>query len=83
MYIVVGYDLQTQRRKVYAELTDPARAYELAHELDAATHLGRDDEGTDKLEHPCRIAIEDENGNDVWQECSQARCPSAENSLFQ
>ena len=83
MYIVVGYDLLTQRRIVYAELTDPTRAYELAHELDAATNLGRDDDRTDTLEHSCRIAIEDEDGNDVWRECCEARCPSVSTSLFQ
>lgn len=81
MYVVVGYDLTTGRRKVYEELEDPARAYELATELDAATSLGRDEDDTDKTEHPCRIAIEDEDGNDVWSECCNARCPAV--GLFQ
>lgn len=77
MYLVVGYDLKTQCKIVYAEVTDPAKAYELAHELDAACNLGRDDEDppTDKTEHPMRIAVEDEEGNSCWQECSEARCP--------
>lgn len=77
MYLVVGYDLKTHRRIVYAEVINSAEAYELAHEFDAANKLGRDNEETDKLEHPCSITIEDELGNDVWQECARARCPSA------
>lgn len=81
LYCVVGYDLQTQRKVTYAEVTDPAKAYELAHELDAAYNLGRDNEDTDKLESPCRIAIEDLSGNDMWQECAKARCSI--NGLFQ
>lgn len=84
MYKIVGYDLLTGRKTEYAEVTDPAKAYELAHELDAACSLGRDSEDppTDKTEHPVRIAIEDEEGNNVWHECGEARCPVAP-GLFQ
>jgi len=75
MYIVMGHDLITGHKTVYAELTDPAKAYELAHELDAATNLGRDDdEETNKTDNPMMITIEDENGNNVWKECCNARC---------
>jgi len=43
MYFIVKYDLVTGRRSVMAEITDPKKAYDLAHELDAAVHFGRDD----------------------------------------
>lgn len=82
MYLVKKYDQVTRRTEVLAEIDDPAKAYELAHELDAACKFGRDDEKTDKCGNPCTITIEDEDGNDVWQECSEARCPVAK-GLFQ
>ncbi|KKK69812.1 hypothetical protein LCGC14_2930270 [marine sediment metagenome] len=81
MYLIKKFDQVTRRTEVLAEITDPARAYEIAHELDAACNLGRDDDDTDKG-NPCIITIEDEDGNDVWQECSLARCPVAK-GLFQ
>lgn len=81
MYLVKKFDQVTRLTEVLAELTDPARAYELAHELGAAYNLGRDDEEIDKG-NPCIITIEDEDGNDVWQECCEARCPTAK-GLFQ
>jgi hypothetical protein len=80
MYLVKKFDLITRRTEVLAELTDPARAYELAHELDAACNLGRDDEETDKG-NPCTITIEDEDGNNMWRECCDARCPAV--GMFQ
>ncbi len=75
-YYVVGYDMITGRRKVYAETTDPADAFQTATELDAVSKVG-DEEDLVKYGHPQDITIEDQNGNDVWQECSRARCPSA------
>ena len=82
LYLVVKYDHVTGRREVMAEITDAAKAYDLAHELDAAAHFGRDEIFKyDKSPHPCSITIEDEDGNDVWQECMRARCPST--GMFQ
>jgi len=81
MYLIKKYDQVTRRIEVLAEITNAAKAYELAHELDAACNFGRDDDDTDKG-NPCIITIEDENGSDVWQECCKARCPVAK-GLFQ
>jgi len=78
MYIIVKYDLLTKRREVLTETISPKQAYELAHELDAAARFGRDEIGLEfnKDANPCTVVIEDEYGNDVWQECAKARCPS-------
>ncbi|KKM72557.1 hypothetical protein LCGC14_1419340 [marine sediment metagenome] len=80
VYLVKKYDLTTGREEILAEVTDPAQAYDLAHEFDCAVHLGVDGEGRQEL-HPCDIRVEDKDGNDMWQECLKARCPSA--GLFQ
>lgn len=75
MYFIVGYNLIDGCKEVCAETSDPAQAYELAHEWD--DYLREDKE---KLRI---IGIEDEDGNNVWNKCCLARCPSVSGSLFQ
>lgn len=76
MYLIVGYNVLTNEREVYADTNDANRAFDLAHELDCAYNIGRDEEGTDKKDYPVYITIEDEQGQDMWQECSRIRCPN-------
>ncbi len=76
VYYVKRYNVVTQRTETIAEVTDPAKAYDLAIELDCASKFGKEEDGSDRYGHACVIAIEDEDGNSRWQECSEARCPS-------
>ena len=76
MYIVVGYNVLTGKREIYQETKDARVAYDVAHELDCAYNLGRDESDTSKKDYRVHVAIENEYGRDMWQECSYVRTPS-------
>lgn len=76
-YFIVLYDLVTKTKVTLADTTNAAKAYELAHEFDAATRFGRDDDESGKWPNACLVGIEDSAGKSKWRECCEARCPSA------
>jgi NADH:ubiquinone oxidoreductase subunit len=77
MYYIVQYVPSTKVTVTCAETSNPAEAYEMAHSWDAWLHFGRD-EGSEvlPLDATSFVGIVDENGNDCWRECCEARCPS-------
>jgi hypothetical protein len=73
MYLIVKYNGLTGERKVLEQTEIAAQAYELAVAFDAKFKVGFDD---DEVGEPnVNVAIENENGEDKWQECSTAACP--------
>jgi hypothetical protein len=81
MYSIVQHMCSSGIDVTLYETSDPAEAYEMANAWDAHVHLG-ESEDSKVLEHDKNslVFILDEDGNDCWHECCEARCPSV--SLF-
>jgi hypothetical protein len=75
-YLIVKYDIFNKTKEISDWTTDPCKAYEWAHELDAFINIGLDDNESNGNKNPCIITIEDEDGNSAWHECARIRCPS-------
>ena len=76
MFYVKKFDLSDESLTTLAETEDAARAYEMAHEYDAALHFGRDEDSEPESATPCLVLVHDQNGKNAWAECAQARCPA-------
>jgi hypothetical protein len=64
-YFVKVFNLQTGKEVDCSDpISDPGIALEHAHVLHSKCGLGES------------VTIEDEDGNDKWEECTKIRCPS-------
>jgi hypothetical protein len=75
MYYIILYDLVKKDKTIYAKTSNPAKAYEMAHEYHAAALFSRDEDG-EKDNKAYLVFIEDEDGNSRWKECCEARRPA-------
>jgi len=78
MYLIIKCNYKTDKREILAQVEDPTSAFDIANTLDAKYKIGV---GDNEVGEPgAYIEIEDENGNDKWQEVSDIACPP--NGLF-
>jgi len=65
--------------EIWKDVPGAAKAYELAHELQAALWgLNNDDKLNEKWQGKnFYVTITNKNGKSAWQECARARCPAS------
>lgn len=76
MYQVRKVHIHEGWSEVWREVASPSEAYELAHQLQAATWgLCNSDDLNKEHQGPYTVHIT-RGGKSAWGECSRARCPT-------